>query len=435
MKINTKAIALLAALLLLADRGLTGSGMETAAAEGTPAAVMETAAPTPTAAPPSPVPTAVGESYTDKSDGGHAIAVDGEKAAYSNITVSKTGDADGDEADLNGVNAAVLAANAGELTLRASSVTTDGAHANAVFGCGGETAVNVADSTIATLGDGSCAVMAVESGAINADNLVVHTYGASSAAIRAERGGAVYVNGGTYSTDGADSPVVFSAAEISVADAELSSTASQVVTVEGSHAVRLENVTLTANNTETQEEQARQAVLFRRSASDAAGEGTASFTMLGGSLTNLSGDVFSVSGADALIQLCKADSVNDDPDGVFLRAAAADRGDGSGSRAVLRAAAQEIGGNILVDGVSALDLYLGEGAVFTGAVQAEDGGKVYVELDDDGKWILTGDSSISSLRCRADSVTLNGFTLTVNGEPYTEGTVMTGDPVSSARAA
>ena len=422
MKLTTKRFALIAALLLLADRGLTGCTAAQAAeiAPNVPAIY-------------SPVPTA-GNSYTDNSDGGHAILTDGGNASYANVTVSKTGSAEGDEADFYGENAAVLAQNGAELNLREISVTTDGTHANAVFSYGEGTVVNVADSTITTSGNCSGGLMTTGGGTMNADNVVVHTSGNSSAAIRSDRGGGtVNVTGGTYDTAGVGSPAIYSTADITVSDAELSTSASQGVVVEGKNAVTLNNISLTASNTQKNSGKSPwyQAVMLYQSMSGDASEGTASFTVRGGSITNLNGDIFFVNNTCAVINLTATQIVNDDPDGVFLRAAAAGWGkEGqNGGHVELYTAAQTLDGDMLVDGLSTLNLYLWDGSVLTGAVNPDNEGEVYVELTDGAKWILTGDSHIKSLRCDPDSIDLNGFTLTVDGETYIEGSASEGSPV------
>ncbi len=51
----------------------------------------------------------VSETFSNDADGEHAIEVSGEEAEYSNIGVTKTGEADGDEADFYGENSAVFA--------------------------------------------------------------------------------------------------------------------------------------------------------------------------------------------------------------------------------------------------------------------------------------------------------------------------------------
>lgn len=424
MKINTRHIALIAALLLIADRGLTGCGAQAASAEVPPAEIRMKATPAPTERPP-----IVGASYSDSSDGGHAIYADGAAVSYANITVTKTGAAEGDEADFYGENAAVLAENGAVLNLREASVTTDGAHANAVFSYGEGTAVNIADSTINTSGDYSGGLMTTGGGTTNADNLVVHTSGRSSAAIRSDRGGGVVnVTGGTYKTDGVGSPAVYSTADISVRDAELSTSASQGIVVEGKNAVKLENVTLTAGNTQTNSGKSPwyQAVMLYQSMSGDASEGTAAFTMLGGGLTNLNGDVFLVTNTRAVIKLTGTDIVNDDPEGVFLRAAAAGWGrEGeNGGHVELYTASQRIDGDLLADENSSLNLYLGDGSELNGAVNPANEGAVSVSLTDGAKWTLTGDSYVESLRCEADSIVLNGHSLYVNGVLYTEGTAV-----------
>ncbi len=426
MKLNMKSCALIAALLLLADRGLTGCTAAQAADKSPVPALY------------SPAPTA-GESFTDRSDGGHAIAADAETVFYSNITVAKTGSAEGDEADFYGENAAVLAENGAELTLREVSVTTDGKHANAVFSYGEGTVVDIADSTIVTNGDCSGGLMTTGGGTMNANNVVVHTAGRSSAAIRSDRGGGtVTVTGGTYDTAGVGSPAVYSTADITVSDAELSTTASQGVVVEGKNSVTLENVALTASNTQKNSGKSPwyQAVMLYQSMSGDADEGEASFTMRGGSITNLNGDIFFVNNTRAVIQLTAARIVNDDPDGVFLRAAAAGWGreGANGGHVELYTAAQTLEGDILVDPLSTLNLHLWDGSVLTGAVNPADEGEVYVELRDGAKWVLTGDSHVRSLKCDPGSIDLNGHTLTVDGEAYETGSASEGSPVEYASA-
>ena len=66
-----------------------------------------------------------GETFDNSEDGGHAIEVDGQERSYSNATVTKTGEADGDEADFYGENSAVFATNGGKLTLTNMKITTN----------------------------------------------------------------------------------------------------------------------------------------------------------------------------------------------------------------------------------------------------------------------------------------------------------------------
>ncbi len=371
------------------------------------------------------------------ADGEHVITADGETAEYSNTQITKSGEADGDEADFYGENSAIFAANGGTLTLSDMVISTNGTHANAVFSYGEGTTVNISDSVIETSGNCSGGIMTTGGGTMNAENLNIHTTGNSSAAIRSDRGGGtVTVTGGQYVTDGTGSPVIYSTADITVNDAEMISTASQGVVVEGKNSVMLNNVTLTAdNNTKNSDKSdTYQAVMIYQSMSGDAAEGLSSFTMNGGTLTNKNGDIFFVNNTVTEIALSGAEIINEDADGVFLRAEAAGWGNegSNGGQVTLTADAQEINEDMIVDEVSHLNLYLKNDSVFNGAVNTDgQAGEVYVELDADATWTLTADSYITSLTCDEDAIVLNGHTLYVNGEAYTEGTASTGEAIEA----
>lgn len=379
----------------------------------------------------------INETYDDTSDGGHAIETDGNTAEYSNIAVTKTGEADGDEADFYGENAAIFATNGATLTFSNITVDTDGKHANGVFSYGEGTTVNISDSYIYTKNNCSGGLMTTGGGTMNATNLTIETDGNSSAAIRSDRGGGtVTVTKGSYTTNGTGSPVIYSTADITVNDATMTSTASQGVVVEGQNSVTLNNVNLTADNNTKNSDKSDyyQAVMIYQSMSGDADEGTASFTMTDGSLTNKNGDIFFVNNTVATIDLENVDIINEDSNGVFLRAAAAGWGtEGSnGGNVTLNTKNQSIDGDILVDDVSTLNMYLTEGTTLNGAINSTgEAGNVYVELSGGAVWTLTGDSYITSLTCDADSINLNGYKLYIDGQEYTDGTASTGAAVEA----
>ena len=377
----------------------------------------------------------ISETIENSEAGGHAILADGEEVSYANTAVTKTGDSDqGDEADFYGDNAAVFATNGGTLNLSDMVVETNGTHANGVFSYGEGTTVNISDSYIETSGNCSGGLMTTGGGTMNAENLTITTSGNSSAAIRSDRGGGtVTVTGGTYTTSGTGSPVIYSTADITVNDAQLESTASQGVVVEGQNSVTLNNVDLVADNNTKNGDKSDyyQAVMIYQSMSGDAAEGTSSFTMNGGTLTNANGDIFFVNNTATTIDLSGAEIVNNG-DGVFLRAEAAGWGsEGSnGGHVNMTASAQKINGDMVVDEVSELNLYLKEASTFTGAVNSDGAaGSVYVEIEDGSKWVLTGDSYITSLTCSADAIDLNGYTLHVGDETYEAGTASTGQAI------
>ena len=410
------------------------SAEQTDAAQDT-GAQTETTSGSTTAKIPSAEEIEITETIENNTDEEHAITADGEEASYSNVAVVKTGDAEGDEADFYGANAAIFATNGGSLTLSEITVNTDGKHANGVFSYGEGTTVTISDSVIETSGNCSGGLMTTGGGTMNASNLLIHTTGNSSAAIRSDRGGGtVNVTGGSYTTEGTGSPVIYSTADITVSDAVMESTASQGVVVEGQNSVTLNNVNLTASNVTKNSNKSEwyQAVMIYQSMSGDADEGLASFAMNGGTLTNLNGDIFFVNNTTATIDLTGAAIVNEDSEGVFLRAAAAGWGsEGSnGGHVTMNASGQNIDGDMIVDEVSSLNLYLKDNSSFSGAINSDgESGDVYVEIEDGSTWTLTGDSYITSLTCSAGSINLNGHKLYVNGKEYAEGTASEGEAI------
>ena len=377
----------------------------------------------------------INESIENSNDGEHAILADGESASYANISVTKTGDSDGDEADFYGENAAIFATNGATLDLNKIYVNTNGAHANAIFSYGEGTTVNVSDSVIETSGNCSGGIMTTGGGTMIANNLNIHTTGNSSAAIRSDRGGGtVIVDGGYYLTEGKGSPAIYSTADITVKNATLESTSAQGIVVEGKNSVTLEDVELIANNVSKNSDKSDtyQAVMIYQSMSGDASNGQGEFSMSGGTLTNKNGDIFFVNNTVALITLDNATINNEDTDGYFLRAEAAGWGNegSNGGQVILQATNQTIDQDITVDDVSLLNLYLDSSSNFTGSINKEnEGGSVYVELSGDSTWTLTEDSYITSLTCEASSINLNGHKLYVDGVEYQKGNASSGSAI------
>ena len=270
--------------------------------------------------------------------------------------------------------------------------------------------MNIADSVIETQGDCSGGIMTTGGGTMNAENLTINTSGRSSAAIRSDRGGGtVNVSKGYYKTTGMGSPVVYSTADITVSDAYMESTASQGIVVEGKNSVTLNNDTLIAdNNTKNSDKSAN-----------------------GGSITNKNGDIFFVNNTATEISLSGVEITNEDTEGAFLRAEAAGWGNegSNGGKVNMNASGQVINGDILVDDISTLNLYLKDKSAFTGAVNSDgQSGDVYVEIEDGSTWTLTADSYISGLTVsKGSAIDLNGHKLYVDGKEYAEGSASTGE--------
>lgn len=374
----------------------------------------------------------ISESLSNKNDGEHVITADNNEVSYSNVSVYKTGDSSGDEADFYGENAAVFATNGAVLNLNEIVVETSGTHANGVFSYGENTVVNISDSYIETSGNCSGGIMTTGSGTLNASNLYIHTTGDSSAPIRSDRGGGIVnVDGGKYISEGKGSPVVYSTADITVNDAYMESKSAQGIVVEGQNSVSLDNVELIADNVSKNSDKSDyyQAVMIYQSMSGDADEGMASYTMNNSSLTNNNGDIFFVNNTVATINLSNNKIINNDSNGILLRAQAVGWGNegSNGGHVTMNLDNQETEGDIYVDDVSTLNLYIKNNSDYTGSISND--GQVYVELDENSTWTLTGDSYVSALTCDEDSIDLNGYKLYVDGKEYVENTQSSGEAI------
>ncbi len=374
-----------------------------------------------------------GASYSSSTGGENAVLVSGDTVTLKNPTIHKTGASSGEDSDFYGTNAAVLATDGANLTITGGTITTNGSYANGVFSYGSGTTVNISDTVINTSANNSGGIMTTGGGTTNASNLTITTTGGSSAPIRSDRGGGtVNVDGGTYSASGKGSPAIYSTAEITVSNATLSSAVSEAVVVEGGNSVTLNDCTVTGSNTKSNKSTQYKNVMIYQSMSGDASDGTSSFTMSGGSMTSKNGHMFFVTNTTCTIDLSDVDFSY--ADGDFLYAAADSWGSSgsNGGQVTLDASDQEIDGDMYVDSISSLNLYLEDGSEFTGAITG--GGSVYVSVDDSSVWVLTADSEITGLSCDTDGIELNGYTLTVDGETYTQGTASTGSAIANSNS-
>ncbi len=383
------------------------------------------------------------QTYTSTTADESALLVNtSEDVTITNPTLTKSGDSDGgDNCNFYGLNAGLLVMGGTTTTITGGTIETNADGANGIFSYGGNganngsdgdgTTVNVSDTTITTTGDGSGGIMTTGGGVTNASNLTVTTSGGSSAPIRTDRGGGtVNVDGGTYTSNGLGSPAIYSTANVSVANATLTSNLSEGVCIEGENSITLTNCNLTANNTQCNGNATfMDTIMIYQSMSGDADSGSSSFTMTGGSLTSKNGHVFHVTNTNAQINLENVAISNEDSGNVLL-SACADGWSGGSNVATLNAKNQELAGTILVGSDSQLTLNLSEGSSFTGTISGNienasgesvstEVGTVAVSIDSSSTWTLTEDTYVSSFDGDASSVISNVHTLYVNGAALT----------------
>ena len=372
------------------------------------------------------------ETYTSTGDDENALKVDGAAVTLDGVTVDKSAgsSSNAENGDFYGINAAVLATNGATLTITDAEISSSAQNGNGVFSYGSGTTVNISDSAITTTGDNSGGIQTTGGGTTNASNLTVDTSGNSSAAIRSDRGGGtVNVDEGTYTSNGYNSPAVYSTADITVENATLTANNSEALVIEGKNSITLTDCDVTGNMSDSKGASSDinvHNVMIYQSMSGDADVGTSSFTMTGGTLTALNGDMIYVTNTDCVITLEDVDLDIQDEENILLRVVGNDASHGwgtagkNGANAVFTAVSQELSGDIIVDTISTLELTLSDGSTFTGTVNIvdnEDGGtaaedNAVITIEEGCTWTLTGDCTVSSLTNKG-TINFNGYTITL----------------------
>ena len=371
-------------------------------------------------------------SYSSTGDDENALRVDGATVTLNGVTVSKSAGSSSntEDGDFYGMNAALLATNGATVTIENATVTSSAQNGNGVFSYGSGTTVNISDSTITTTADNSGGIQTTGGATTNASNLTVNTSGNSAAAIRSDRGGGtVNVDGGTYTSNGYNSPAVYSTADITVKNADLTANNSEALVIEGQNSIALENCTVTGNMSSTEgtssDENVHNVMIYQSMSGDAE-VGTSSFSMTGGSLTGKNGDLFYITNTHSVITLSGVALTNEDADANLMTISgnSASHGWGTaganGAQVELTADNQTLSGKIVVDSISTLNMTLQNGSSFTGTINIVDNAQggtavdnnAVVTIDSGCTWTLTGDCTLTSLTNNG-TINFNGYTITL----------------------
>lgn len=373
--------------------------------------------------------------YTSENSDENALLITDSTVSISDSKVTKTGDSEGgDSTSFYGNNSAILVKDKANVTLSNLDITTNATGANGVFSYGGSattnntnsdnTTVTISDSKITTKKDNSGGIMTTGGGIMNANNLTVETSGISSAAIRSDRGGGtVNVNGGSYKTTNQGSPAIYSTANITVKNANLTSTASEGVVIEGKNSVTLENVNLTdTNNKLNGLSTTYKNIFLYQSMSGDASVGNSTFTSKNSKIITNNGDTFYVTNTKAIINLENNEIINNDSNGSFLRVQSDSWGEkgSNGGDVTLNLTNQNVKGDIIIDSISTLEMSLKSTSYFEGSINSNKEAKsIKLTLSKDSKLKLTKDSYVSSLDNEDSSnsnIDFNGYKLYVNGK-------------------
>ena len=375
-----------------------------------------------------------GQTYESTGTDENAVLVSsGATVTLDNATVTrKSSDSTGgDNSSFYGVGAAILTTD-GTTTINKAQITTDAKGGAGVFAYG-DGVVYVNDSEITTSQDTSGGIHVAGGGTLYASNLKVETNGESSAAIRSDRGGGTMtVDGGTYTSNGTGSPAVYTTADITVKNATLTATNSEAVCIEGKNSLTLTDVDLTGNMPENEQNDCTWNVILYQSMSGDSEEGNSTFSMTGGSLTAQNGGMFYTTNTESTFNLENVSINYADENDFFLKVTGNSnaRGWGSagenGAKCTFTATDQMMEGDIIWDSISTLDFTMNGKSTLTGAIlddesNAGNGGEGYCNLtiSEDSTWIVTGDSTLTSLTNQGTILDADGKTVTIQG---TDGT-------------
>ncbi|MCR4842012.1 MAG: hypothetical protein K5840_01990 [Eubacterium sp.] len=371
---------------------------------------------------------------TGTDENGILLQTEGVSVVLSEMYISRESDdsTGGDNSSFYGVGASVLA-TAGTLNITGAEIVSDAAGGAGVFAYG-DGVVYISDSDITTQQDTSGGIHVAGGGTLYAWDLTVETNGGSSAAIRSDRGaGTMVVDGGEYTSNGTGSPAIYSTADITVNEAELTATGSEAICIEGLNTIRLYDCDLTGNMSDDDQNDITWNVILYQSMSGDSEEGNSTFEMSGGTLTAENGGMFYTTNTESTFILNDVDITYAEDSEFFLQCTGNtnERGWGTegenGADCLFTAISQEMEGDVIYDSVSTLDFYMTDGSTLTGAfvddeTWAGDGGdgECNVYISDDSKWVVTGDSTVTNLYSEGTIVDEDGNTVTIEG---TDGTV------------
>ena len=364
--------------------------------------------------------------YLSDTNSENALRVQAALVTLQRVKVSKTGDVAAAENEALAQNAALLATEGAQLTVRQATVTSASPASAGVYSEGAGTVVELIDSVITTTDNNAKGILATGSGAVEADQLTVTTAGNDSAVLYVSDGGLLDVNGGAYTSGGYGAPVLYAGADVDIRNAELTANNSEALVLDGEQSVTLENCEISGNRNESflsyEGEIPRTMLIYRPTAG--ATEQAAKLALLGGRLSGNSGDLFYITNTRCELLLHNV-TIENSGDGALLRVAGSDAEAGwgtpgqNGAQATVIAEAQQLTGDIVVDTQSQLALRLTEGSTLTGSVQilqsAEESAAeetAVVTIEKGSRWELTADCVISALYNEGE-IDYNGYTITL----------------------
>ncbi|MDO5812292.1 MAG: hypothetical protein Q4Q31_04250 [Bacillota bacterium] len=363
---------------------------------------------------------------TTSSDESAIVVNDGGSLNATGLTISKSGDSSNTEnSEFYGLNAAVLVQKGSEATIKDTTIKTNATGANAIFSTGENATINVSNTKITTTGDSSRGLDATYGGTINANKVTINTSGQHCAAVATDRGeGTVTVKNSTLNTNGKGSPCVYSTGTISVSNSKGTATDSSCAVIEGKNSITLKNTKLTSYGVGRVDDGIDNCgVMIYQSMSGDASEGTGTFSATDSTLTISkkskvyeTSPMFFITNTDAVINLENTKLNYGSNQLVTVSGNDGEWGNqgSNGGNLTFNATNQTLNGNISVDNISTASFVL-KSSTLTSTINSENNAKeVNLSLDSSSKWVVTGDSYVTTLTLENNDLSLiedNGYTI------------------------
>ena len=363
------------------------------------------------------------------------LAKSGGTLTVKNSKITKSGDdTNGDNVNFYGINSSALAVGKGsKLFLSKSSIASTSEGSNGIFSTDKAT-VYANDVKITTKkGGNSRGLDATYSGVIYANKMNISTEGAHSATVATDRGGGyISVTNSTFKTAGSGSPLIYSTGDIEVDAIKGTATGSQIAGIEGQNRILIYNSSLTSTNDAISgSDTIKNGVIIYQSTSgdaETASSRLGDFEAVDSTLKSKisSGAMFYVTNTNAKVVLQNT-KLDFDSSKVDLINASGNNSNNWGSqgsnggKVTFTGIKETLKGNITVDTISNVNLYLTKNSTWTGSATIENNSAgttskspLTVNVDKSSKWVVTKSTTVSNL-----NVEKGGKVVDSNGKKVT----------------
>ncbi len=320
---------------------------------------------------------------TSTADENAALVENGGTLKITNGKLQKSGDdTNGDNCNFYGINSILLAVGEkSKAYISNSALASDSEGSNAIFATDGATVYSEKNSITTSKGN-SRGLDATYGGTIIADDMTIDTAGDHSASLATDRGGGnISVTNSTLNTSGSGSPLIYSTGAIEVSGVSGTAEGSQIAGMEGLNHIKIYDSELSSTITDkTASDPVANGVIIYQSTSGDADTSTgerAQFQAVDSTLRSKieSGAMFYVTNTSADILLSGTTLDFDSTKAKLLQIEGNDannwgRAGSNGTDVTFTSLGEPLTGDISVDSISSLDLYLLDGTTYTGQIQS-----------------------------------------------------------------